>query len=80
MALYLSVNAFSCSGVAASVASAAMSRTPLHSVMSFIEIFMAATVVGAVSAGQANFEQEKSLLIPVARAIPLSLLLKPSID
>jgi hypothetical protein len=42
-------------------------------VNTFVDVVMAATVVGLVSARQANSKKEKSLLSRVARAIPLSL-------
>ena len=69
-ALYLSVNAFSCAGVAATALRATENRSAPATVKIF-EVFMAATVVGSISATQANSKKEKLLLTPAARAIPL---------
>ena len=57
-ALYLSVNAFSCSGEAATTPNASVSTSAPATVKIFVEVFMAATVVGSISATQANSKKK----------------------
>jgi hypothetical protein len=53
--LYLSVNAFSCAGVAAAtIVNASITKNAAENVNSLNEFFMVATVVGSISAAQAN--------------------------
>ena len=71
-ALYLSVNAFSCSGVPATIPNASVNRSAPATAKTFVDVVMAATVVGWSFRKASQFEKEKSLLSRVARAIPLS--------
>ena len=57
-ALYLSVNAFSCSGVAATIPRATNDRSAHATAKIFVEVCMAATVVGSISARQANSKEK----------------------
>ena len=56
--LYLSVNAFSCAGVAATIVNASVTKSTPDNKNSLDEFFMAATVVGLISAMQANSKKK----------------------
>jgi hypothetical protein len=57
-ALFLSLNAFSCSGVPATIPGATENGSAPATVKIFVEVFMAATVGGSISATQANSKKK----------------------